>query len=54
MRSPNSSISSVGSVKARISNAVAKLGVDNRVQLAILAHESRSPVEPGGYVETRL
>jgi DNA-binding NarL/FixJ family response regulator len=31
----------VGSVKAHISAALARLGVDNRVQLAILAHESR-------------
>jgi len=34
---------SVGSVKAHISNALAKLGLDNRVQLAIAAHESRTP-----------
>lgn len=33
---------SVGSVKAHISSALAKLGLDNRVQLAIAAHESRS------------
>jgi DNA-binding NarL/FixJ family response regulator len=32
---------SVGSVKVHISAALAKLGIDNRVQLAILAHESR-------------
>jgi DNA-binding NarL/FixJ family response regulator len=32
---------SVGSVKAHISSALAKLGLDNRVQLAIAAHESR-------------
>jgi DNA-binding NarL/FixJ family response regulator len=32
---------SVGSVKGHISAALAKLGIDNRVQLAILAHESR-------------
>jgi len=31
-----------GSVKAHISSALAKLGLDNRIQLAILAHESRS------------
>ncbi len=35
---------SVGSVKAHISAALARLGVDNRVQLAILAHESRRTV----------
>ncbi|MCP2637179.1 response regulator transcription factor [Microbacterium sp. HD4P20] len=33
---------SVGSVKAHISSALAKLGLDNRVQLAIAAHEARS------------
>lgn len=33
---------SVGSVKAHLSSALAKLGLDNRVQLAIVAHESRS------------
>jgi DNA-binding NarL/FixJ family response regulator len=33
---------SVGSVKAHISAALAKLGIDNRVQLAIIAHESRA------------
>jgi DNA-binding NarL/FixJ family response regulator len=33
---------SVGSVKVHISAALAKLGIDNRVQLAIIAHESRS------------
>ncbi|WP_309068155.1 response regulator [Microbacterium sp.] len=32
---------SVGSVKAYISSALAKLALDNRVQLAIAAHESR-------------
>ncbi|WP_127820105.1 response regulator [Microbacterium sp. CPCC 204701] len=32
---------SVGSVKAHISSALTKLGLDNRVQLAIAAHESR-------------
>jgi DNA-binding NarL/FixJ family response regulator len=32
---------SVGSVKVHISAALAKLGIDNRVQLAIIAHESR-------------
>jgi len=32
---------SVGSVKAHISSALAKRGLDNRVQLAIAAHESR-------------
>lgn len=32
---------SVGSVKAHISAALAKLGLDNRVQLAIAAYESR-------------
>ena len=31
-----------GSVKAHISSALGKLGIDNRIQLAILAHESRS------------
>ena len=31
---------SVGSVKAHISSALAKLGLENRVQLAIAAHES--------------
>ena len=29
---------SVGSVKAHISSALARLGLDNRVQLAIIAH----------------
>jgi DNA-binding NarL/FixJ family response regulator len=33
---------SVGSVKVHISAALAKLGIDNRVQLAIIAHESRA------------
>jgi DNA-binding NarL/FixJ family response regulator len=33
---------SVGSVKAHISAALAKLGLDNRVQLAIAAHEART------------
>ena len=32
-----------GSVKAHISSALGKLALDNRIQLAILAHESRSP-----------
>ncbi|MDH6181853.1 DNA-binding NarL/FixJ family response regulator [Microbacteriaceae bacterium SG_E_30_P1] len=32
---------SVGSVKAHISSSLGKLGLDNRVQLAIAAHESR-------------
>jgi DNA-binding NarL/FixJ family response regulator len=32
---------SVGSVKVHISSALAKLDIDNRVQLAIMAHESR-------------
>jgi DNA-binding NarL/FixJ family response regulator len=32
----------VGSVKAHIFNAQAKLGLDNRVQLAVVAHESRA------------
>lgn len=32
---------SVGSVKAHISSALSKLGLDNRVQLAIAAHDSR-------------
>jgi DNA-binding NarL/FixJ family response regulator len=36
---------SVGSVKAHISNALAKLGLDNRVQLAIVAHESSTAPE---------
>lgn len=31
-----------GSVKAHISSALGKLGIDNRIQLAVLAHESRS------------
>lgn len=31
-----------GSVKAHISSALGKLALDNRIQLAILAHESRS------------
>ena len=31
---------SVGSVKAHISSALAKLGLDNRVQLALLAHDA--------------
>jgi DNA-binding NarL/FixJ family response regulator len=33
---------SVGSVKAHISSALAKRGLDNRVQLAIAAHEART------------
>ena len=33
---------SVGSVKAHVSSSLAKLGLDNRVQLAIAAHESGS------------
>jgi DNA-binding NarL/FixJ family response regulator len=33
---------SVGSVKVHISAALAKLGIENRVQLAIIAHESRA------------
>ena len=33
---------SVGSVKAHLSSALAKLGLENRVQLAIAAHESRT------------
>ncbi|MET0735229.1 MAG: response regulator transcription factor [Microbacterium sp.] len=33
---------SVGSVKTHISSALAKLGIDNRVQLAIAAYEARS------------
>lgn len=33
---------SVGSVKSHISSALSKLGLDNRVQLAIAAHESRA------------
>jgi DNA-binding NarL/FixJ family response regulator len=37
---------SLGSVKAHISSALAKLGFDNRVQLAIAAHEAR-PRSPG-------
>ncbi|WP_233571743.1 response regulator [Cellulomonas triticagri] len=32
---------SVGSVKAHLSSALTRLGLDNRVQLAIAAHESR-------------
>ena len=44
---------SVGSVKAHISNALAKLGLDNRVQLAIVAHESRAPAEPFGPFDER-
>lgn len=32
---------SMGTVKAHISSALAKLGVDNRVQLAVIAHDSR-------------
>jgi DNA-binding NarL/FixJ family response regulator len=32
---------SLGSVKAHISSALAKLGFENRVQLAIAAHEAR-------------
>jgi DNA-binding NarL/FixJ family response regulator len=32
---------SVGSVKSHLSSALTKLGLDNRVQLAIAAHESR-------------
>ncbi|GGH39906.1 response regulator transcription factor [Microbacterium album] len=34
---------SIGSVKAHISSALGKLGLDNRVQLAIAAHKSRGP-----------
>jgi DNA-binding NarL/FixJ family response regulator len=32
---------SVGSVKTHLSSALGRLGLDNRVQLAIAAHESR-------------
>jgi DNA-binding NarL/FixJ family response regulator len=32
---------SVGSVKAHISSALGKLGLHNRVQLAIAAHDAR-------------
>jgi DNA-binding NarL/FixJ family response regulator len=32
---------SVGSVKAHISSGLTKLGLDNRVQLAIVAHDAR-------------
>lgn len=38
---------SVGSVKAHISSALAKLGLDNRVQLALLAHDAADGQEPG-------
>jgi DNA-binding NarL/FixJ family response regulator len=31
---------SVGTVKAHISSALAKLGIDNRIQLALLAHDA--------------
>lgn len=31
-----------GSVKAHLSSALAKLGLDNRIQLAILAHDARA------------
>lgn len=34
---------SQGTVKTHISSALAKLSLDNRIQLAILAHESRRP-----------
>jgi DNA-binding NarL/FixJ family response regulator len=38
---------SVGTVKAHLSSALAKLGLDNRVQLALLAHDARPrPGEP--------
>lgn len=37
---------SVGSVKAHISSALAKLGLDNRIQLAILAHDARGTSVP--------
>ncbi|MDT0269902.1 response regulator transcription factor [Streptomyces sp. DSM 44915] len=33
---------SVGTVKAHLSSALTKLGLDNRVQLALLAHDARS------------
>ncbi|WP_405615009.1 response regulator transcription factor [Streptomyces sp. NBC_01511] len=33
---------SVGTVKATISSALAKLGLDNRLQLALLAHDARA------------
>ncbi|WP_405796883.1 response regulator [Streptomyces sp. NBC_01506] len=33
---------SVGTVKATISSALAKLGLDNRLQLALLAHDART------------
>ncbi|MFJ1589399.1 response regulator [Kitasatospora albolonga] len=32
---------SVGTVKATVSSALAKLGLDNRIQLALLAHDAR-------------
>jgi DNA-binding NarL/FixJ family response regulator len=34
---------SVGTVKSHITQLLAKLGVDNRVQIALLVHEARSP-----------
>ena len=43
---------SVGSVKAHFQR-LAKLGLDNRVQLAIVAHESRTPAEPFGPFDER-
>jgi DNA-binding NarL/FixJ family response regulator len=33
---------SVGTVKAHISSALGKLGLDNRIQLALLAHDAKS------------
>ncbi|WP_432548128.1 response regulator transcription factor [Kineococcus sp. SYSU DK004] len=38
---------SVGSVKADISSALSRLGLHNRVQLAVLAHESRATWSTG-------
>jgi DNA-binding NarL/FixJ family response regulator len=37
---------STGTVKAHVSGALAKLGLDNRIQLAILAHEASGGARP--------
>lgn len=45
---------SVGSVKTHLSSALARLGLDNRVQLAIAAHESRRAASSPHRVDPRL
>jgi DNA-binding NarL/FixJ family response regulator len=38
---------SVGTVKSHVSQLLAKLGADNRVQIALVVHEARSPTTTG-------